>query len=68
MAQWARFAVILVTLALAGFTFMEAPAPSAFPAMIGVFCAGAVLAQAVFRRLATPEEVRADLEDRMKSD
>jgi len=32
--------------------------------MVGVFALGGTIAECVFRRLATPQMIRADLEDR----
>jgi hypothetical protein len=66
MAQWARFAIHALTLGLALRAFMEVQGLMAFAALIGVVFVGGVVAEMVFRRIATPAEVKADLEDRLK--
>ena len=68
MARWIRFAIHLLTLGLALFAFMETQGLMAFGALIGVFLMGCVVAEMVFRRLATPEEVKADLEERLRGE
>lgn len=68
MAQWVRFAIHLLTLGLALFAFMETQGLMAFGALIGVFVVGCALAEMVFRRLATPAEVKADLEERLRGE
>jgi hypothetical protein len=67
MAHSGRLAIIVVSIILAGLAFLTVPGWMAFLAMIGVFLAGAVLAEAAFRRLARPEMIKADLEDRAHS-
>jgi hypothetical protein len=66
-AQSARVAIVLVAIVLSGLAFLTAPGLWGWPAMIAVFLAGGIVAEMVFRRLATPDEIRADLEDRAPS-
>jgi hypothetical protein len=67
MAQAARFAIICLAIVCAGLAFLAAPGLLGWAAMLGVFLVGGVVSEAVFRRLATPEVIRADLEDRARS-
>jgi hypothetical protein len=67
MAQTARLAIICLAIVLAGLAFLAVPGWLFWAAMLGVFIAGGVVSEAVFRRLATPEVIKADLEDRARS-
>jgi hypothetical protein len=68
MAQMARLLITLVAMALAAWSwFALSPSWFAWAAAAGVFVGGSVLAEIIFRRLASPDAVRADLEDRVRN-
>jgi hypothetical protein len=67
-AHVARFGVTLLSLALAAGVWLALlPSWTAWVAAPAVFLVGGVIAEAMFRRLATPEMIRADLEDRVRN-
>ena len=68
MAQGVRFGITLLALALAAWSwFMLAPGWLAWFGAPAIFLAGGVVADIVFRRLASRESIRADLEDRVRN-
>lgn len=67
MAHAARLAIALITMALAGWSWLVLSGWIAWAVFIGIALVGSVVAAAVFRRLATPEIIRADLEDRVRN-
>jgi hypothetical protein len=68
MAQSVRFAISLLACAAAALIFLAIKSPwMGALAALTVFAAGSGLAEAVFRRLASREEIRADLEDRVRN-
>jgi hypothetical protein len=68
MAQLLRFFVALggAVLALMAW-FVLLPSWTAWVAALVIVLAGFVLAERIFRGLATPEQIRADLEDRVRN-
>jgi hypothetical protein len=68
MAQLLRFAIALAgaILALVAW-FALLPSWTAWAAGLVIVLAGFILAERTFRRLATPEQIRADLEDRVRN-
>jgi hypothetical protein len=68
MAQLVRFAIAVLGAGL-GFAawFVLSPGWVAWVVAIVIVVAGFSLSERVFRRLATPEQVRADLEDRVRN-
>ena len=68
MAQLVRFAITLLGVGL-GFAawFFLSPGWIAWAAAIVIVLAGFSLSERVFRRLGTPEQIRADLEDRVRN-
>lgn len=67
-AQLVRFGMTLAALILAGFAFMSmAPSWTAWVAAVAIFLIGGAMAEAAFRRLASNETKRRDLEDRVRN-
>jgi fatty acid desaturase len=66
-AHLARLAVMLVAIALTGVAFLAIEGSASWLAAAGVFAAGCILAELAFRRLADPETLRRDLEDRVRN-
>ena len=67
-AQTARLLISLSTMALAGAAWLLlAPPWVALSAAGLIIMAGGALAEAAFRRLASAEEKRADLKDRVRN-
>ncbi|WP_339951716.1 hypothetical protein [uncultured Albimonas sp.] len=66
-AQLARFAIFFVVAPLGLWAMLGGPAGWRWPLGIGLWLAGGWLAEAAFRRLASPEEIRRDLRDRVDS-
>jgi putative flippase GtrA len=68
MAQAARLLATLVSLCLAGGCwFLLGAGWLAIAVAAAVAIVGGVVADFIFRRLATPEDIRADLEDRVRN-
>ena len=68
MAQLARFAVALIAGVIAVLAFLElSPGWAAWAALVAIFVVGGSTAEWLFRRLASPGQVRADLEDRVRN-
>ncbi|WFP73825.1 hypothetical protein [Mesorhizobium sp. WSM4906] len=67
MAQTIRFAIFVVSAALAGLAFFALHSFWAWAAPIALFIAGSLLAEYAFGRLASPEEKQRDLEDRVRN-
>jgi hypothetical protein len=68
MAQIARLAITVAAMALAGWAWfaMGAGAP-AWVLASAIFLVGGAIAELAFRRLASAEAVRADLEERVRN-
>jgi hypothetical protein len=67
-AQMVRLGIAVGAMILAGFAFMSmAPSWTAWVAAIAIFLIGGAMAEAAFRRLASNETKRRDLEDRMRN-
>jgi uncharacterized membrane protein len=68
VAQLARFAVALIAGVIAVLAFLElSPGWAAWAALVAIFVVGGSMAEWLFRRLASPEQVRGDLEDRVRN-
>lgn len=68
MAHTARLAIAMASMGLAGWSwFVVSPGWLAWAVFVGIFLIGSVVATAVFRRLASREAIRADLEDRVRN-
>jgi hypothetical protein len=67
-AQLARFVIFLIAMLIALITFMEMDVGwlSAVLSVIALI-SGFSLSEAVFRRLADPETIRRDLEERVRN-
>ena len=66
MAQWVRFAVTAAGMLMAGAAFLWLPVSWGWLVALAIFALGGLLSERLFRRLASPEEIRADLEDRVR--
>ena len=68
MAQFVRFAVALTSGAIAVLVFLElSPGWAAWAALVAIFVVGGSMAEWLFRRLASREQIRDDLEDRVRN-
>ncbi|RWA74882.1 hypothetical protein [Mesorhizobium sp.] len=67
MAQTIRFAIFAVSAALAGVADFTLRSYWTWGAAILIVVAGSLLAEYTFNRLASPEEKRRDLEDRVRN-
>ncbi|MDX8464834.1 hypothetical protein RFM26_03950 [Mesorhizobium sp. VK23B] len=67
MAQTIRFAIFVLSACCAGLAFFTLHSFWAWAAPIAIFIAGSLLAEYAFSRLASPEEKRRDLEDRVRN-
>jgi hypothetical protein len=68
VAQFARFAVALISGVIAVLAFLKlSPGWAAWAALVAIFVVGGSIAEWLFRRLASPEQVRGDLEDRVRN-
>jgi hypothetical protein len=68
MAQLVRFAIALAGAGLGLIAlFVLWPGWTAWAAAAVIVLGGFILAERVFRRLATPEQIREDLEDRVRN-
>ncbi|TIV94075.1 MAG: hypothetical protein E5V85_24700 [Mesorhizobium sp.] len=67
MAQTIKFAIFVVSAALAGVAFFTLRSYWTWVAPLLIFVAGTLLAEYTFNRLASPEEKRRDLEDRVRN-
>ena len=66
-AQAARFGIGLLFAAVAVFLWLRLGGWASWVALIVIFAIGSTLAEWAFRRLATPEAIRDDLEDRVRN-
>jgi hypothetical protein len=67
-AHWARFIISLITMLIAMIIFMAMEFGWLSAALIGVsIVTGFSLSERVFRRLADPETIRLDLEERTRN-
>jgi hypothetical protein len=66
-AQAARFAIWACFAALAVLVWFKVDGWASWLALIVIPAIGGTFAERIFRRLATPEEIRADLEDRVRN-
>jgi hypothetical protein len=68
VAQLARFAVALIAGVIAVLVFLKlSPGWAAWAVLVAIFVVGGSMAEWLFRRLASPEQVRGDLEDRVRN-
>lgn len=68
MAHWVKFSIAFAFGAAGLWAFGALPGWWALAGFIGLFFAGSVLAHLVFKKIATPEQIREDLEARLQSD
>ena len=67
-AQAARFVIGLLFAVLAVFAWLWLGGGwASWIALVVIFIAGSTVAEWTFRKLATPEIIRADLEDRVRN-
>jgi hypothetical protein len=67
-AQLARFVIFLIAMLIALITFMEMDVGWLSAVLIVIaLISGFSLSEAVFRRLADPETIRRDLEERVRN-
>jgi hypothetical protein len=67
LAQVVRFAVGLLAAALAVFAYLALDGWARWIVPFIIFIIGSAIAEWLFRKLATPEMIRADLEDRVRN-
>jgi len=67
MAQALRLGIFVVGVALAALIFFNLDFSWAWLAALAIAVAGGIVAEIAFKRLATPEEQRLDLEDRTRN-
>ena len=67
MAQWVRFGITLAAMLAALAGFMLLPSPWAWIVPFAMLLTGGIVAERLFRRLATPGVIRDDLEDRVRN-
>jgi len=67
LAQVVRFAVGLLAAALAVFAYLTLEGWAWWIVPFIIFIIGSAIAEWLFRKLATPEMIRADLEDRVRN-
>jgi Na+/alanine symporter len=67
LAHLVRFAVGLLAAALAVFAYLTLMGWAQWVVPFIVFIIGSAIAEWLFRKLATPEMIRADLEDRVRN-
>lgn len=67
MAGSLRLGIFLAALAIAAVAFFNLSAPWAWLVPLAIVILGGLLAERVFRRLATAAEIRRDLEDRTRN-
>jgi hypothetical protein len=67
-AQATRFAIGLLFAVIAVFAWLNLGGGwTSWIALIVIFAIGSTVAEWTFRRLATPDTIRADLEDRVRN-
>ncbi|HEX3537664.1 MAG TPA: hypothetical protein VHU15_12955 [Stellaceae bacterium] len=66
-AQLARFGITLLGMVAAGAAFWGLVSGWGWLAAIAIFFAAGAVADLVFRRLASKETIRSDLEDRVRN-
>jgi len=64
MAEFLRLGIFLVALAIAAFAFFLLPTPWAWLVPLVIATVGGLIADRAFKRLASTDEIRRDLEDR----
>jgi uncharacterized membrane protein len=68
IAQLVRFAVALIAGVIAVLAFLTlSPGWAAWAALVAIFVVGGAMAEWLFRRLASPKQIRDDLEDRVRN-
>ena len=68
MAQFVRFAVALISGVIAVLAFLKlSPGWAAWAALVVIFVVVGSTAEWLFRKLASPEQIRDDLEDRVRN-
>jgi hypothetical protein len=66
-AQAARFAIWACSAVLAAFAWLRVDGWTSSIAFVVILAIGCTVAEWIFRKLATPDEIRADLEDRVRN-
>jgi hypothetical protein len=67
LAQWTRFGIAFAAMLAALAGFMILPSPWDWIVPFAILLTGGILAEHLFRRLATPDIIRDDLEDRVRN-
>jgi len=68
VAQFVRFGVALISGVIAVLAFLRlGPGWAGWAALVAIFAVGGSIAEWLFRRLALPEQIRGDLEDRVRN-
>ena len=67
MAESLRLGIFLLALAIAAFAFFFLPAPWAWLMPLVIATVGGLIAERAFKRLASMDEIRRDLEDRTRN-
>jgi membrane protein implicated in regulation of membrane protease activity len=67
MAETLRLGIFLVALVIAAIAFFNLASPWAWLVPIVVAILGGLIAERLFKRLASPAEIQRDLEDRTRN-
>ena len=67
MAETLRLGIFLVALVIAAVAFFNLASPWAWLVPVAIAILGGLIAERVFKRLASPAEIRRDLEDRTRN-
>jgi len=68
LTQIVRFAIGIASAALAVFAWLRLDGGwASWIALVVIFVLGGILAEWTFRKIATPDDIRDDLEDRVRN-
>lgn len=68
MAHWAKFVIAVLSAGLGLWALMVLPGWWGVASFIAVFFTGGTVAHIVFKRMATTEQIREDLQARLLND
>lgn len=68
MIHYLRFAIDLIFAVLGLALFVVFPTGWGFAGFVGTFIVGSIVSERVFKRYATPEEIREDLRHRVDTE
>jgi len=68
MAPWLRFIIPLAFTALGLWNYLNWPGIAGLAAFIALFLIGSLLADTVFNRIATEDQIKQDLQARLDND